>query len=55
MFALGVGEADCQELEDIRGKDSGLVFGLSSYNLFEKMANAMKEHVAENPDMCDVE
>ena len=52
MFAFGVGEADCNELEDIRGKDAGQVFGLPDYNFFEKMANAVKDQMAKNPDIC---
>ncbi|XP_067939691.1 cartilage matrix protein-like [Watersipora subatra] len=52
VFAFGVGEADCDELEDIRGKDAGEVFGLPDYNFFEKLAVAVKEQMAKNSDVC---
>lgn len=50
VFAFGVGEADCNELEDIRGKDTGVTFGLPDYNFFEKMANAVKAQMAKEGD-----
>jgi len=48
VFAFGVGEADCDELELIRGKEAGEVYGLPSFDFFEKMANAVKEQMAKN-------
>lgn len=52
VFAFGVGEADCDELEDIRGQEAGEVFGLPDYNFFEKLANAVKQQMAKNSDIC---
>jgi len=52
VFAFGVGEADCDELELIRGKEAGEVFGLPDYNFFEKMAVAVKEQMAKNSNTC---
>jgi len=52
VFAFGIGEADCDELELIRGKDTGAVFGLKDYDFFEKLADAVKEEVNKNPDAC---
>lgn len=52
VFAFGVGEADCDELELIRGKDAGKVFGLPDFNFFEKLALAVKEQMSKNSNEC---
>lgn len=52
VFAFGVGEADCDELEDIRGKEAGQVFGLPDFDFFEKLAIAVKEQMANNDSVC---
>ena len=52
VFAFGVGEADCDELKLIKGKDAGDVFGLPDFNFFEKLAIAIKEQMAKNSNAC---
>lgn len=52
VFAFGVGEADCDELELIKGEDAGDVFGLPDFNFFEKLAIAVKEQMAKNANTC---